>query len=232
MLNIADAEMARALRRVSVDRGVDPRSCVLMAFGGGGPLHACALADLIGATRVLVPPHAGVLSALGLAMAPARRETAVSVMARTSDLDAPRVRTLADTLAAPVDGAVRAWMARTRYVGQGYELDVPFTPGEDGAAIGARFTERHLARYGFALNRAVEVVAMRHTASSHAELVRFARHGAPTWNARTLVDDGSLCDATVTGEAVITLPDATLYVAPGWTAHALAVGGWLMERGQ
>ena len=230
MVNIADAEMARALRRVSVDRGVDPRSCVLMAFGGGGPLHACALADLIGATRVLVPPHAGVLSALGLAMAPERRESAASVMQHASTLDATGVRTIADALASQVEGAVRAWTARTRYVGQGYELDVPCAPGDDGVAIAARFTERHRARYGFVLDRAVEVVAMRHTASSHAESVRFARQGAPTWRDDALVDDGSPCAAVVAGDAVITLPDATLYVAPGWAARALDIGGWLVER--
>jgi N-methylhydantoinase A len=230
MLNIADAEMARALRRVSVDRGVDPRSCVLMAFGGGGPLHACALADLIGATRVLVPPHAGVLSALGLAMAPERRESATSVMARVAQLDEPRVRAIAEALAAEVVGAVRAWIARARYVGQGYELDIACAPGDSGAEIAARFTERHRARYGFVLDRDVEVVAMRHTASSHAERVSFARRGAPTWTDRALVDDGSPCTAVVAGAVVITLPDATLYVAPGWTARALEVGGWLMER--
>ncbi|MHB8838984.1 MAG: hydantoinase/oxoprolinase family protein, partial [Gemmatimonadaceae bacterium] len=230
MINIADAEMARALRRVSVDRGVDPRSCVLMAFGGGGPLHACALADLIGATRVLVPPFAGVLSALGLAMAPERREAAVSVMQRTAALDAARVRAIAEKLAGQVEGAVRAWTARTRYVGQGYELDVPFAPGDDGAAIAERFTARHQGRYGFVLDRAAEVVAMRHTASSHAESVQFARLGAATWRDGARVDDGSPCTATVAGEAVITLPDATLFVAPGWVARALAVGGWLMER--
>ncbi|MEK6612989.1 MAG: hydantoinase/oxoprolinase family protein [Gemmatimonadota bacterium] len=230
MLNIADAEMARALRRVSVDRGVDPRSCVLMAFGGGGPLHACALADLIGATRVLVPPHAGVLSALGLAMAPERREAAASVMQRTSAIDAERVHSLAAALAAQVEGAVRAWTARTRYVGQGYELDVPFTPGEDGSAIAAHFAERHRVRYGFVLEREVEVVAVRHTASAQAEIVRFARHGTPTWNSQALVDDGSPCNAEVAGEAVITLPDATLFVASDWTARAMALGGWMLER--
>jgi len=230
MIHIADAEMARALRRVSVDRGVDPRSCVLMAFGGGGPLHACALAELVGTARVLVPPHAGVLSALGLAIAPERRESATSVMQRTGQLDAARVRSLADTLAAAVDGSVRAWSARSRYVGQGYELDVPFAPGDDGEAIATRFVERHRARYGFVLARDVEVVAMRHTASSHAERVRFARHGARTWSDRDRVDDGSPCDAAVRGDAVVTLPDATLFVAPGWTARALEIGGWLMER--
>jgi N-methylhydantoinase A len=230
MVSIADAEMARALRRVSVDRGVDPRSCVLMAFGGGGPLHACALADLVGAARVLVPPHAGVLSALGLAMAPERREAATSVMERAARLDAAHVRALAEALAARAEGPVRAWIARTRYVGQGYELDVPFTPGDDGQSIAARFTERHRERYGFVLERDIEVVAARHTASSHAVSVRLARHGVPASDAAPLVDDGAPSDAAVTGERVVTLPDATMFVAAGWTARALAVGGWLMER--
>jgi len=230
MVRIADAEMARALRRVSVDRGIDPRSCVLMAFGGGGPLHACALADLIGATRVLVPPYAGVLSALGLAMAPERRESAVSVMQRVAALDVARVQQLALDLAAVVSGEVRAWTARTRYVGQGYELDVPFTPGEDGPVIAERFAARHELRYGFTLEREVEVVAMRHTASSRAEVVRFVRQGARRWSNAERVDGGGPCDAVVPGEAVITLPDATLFVAAGWTARALEVGGWLLER--
>ncbi len=230
MVRIADAEMARALRRVSVDRGVDPRGCVLMAFGGGGPLHACALADLVGASHVLVPPHAGVLSALGLAIAPERRESAMSVMQSVEVLDAQRVRQFADALESRVRGAVRAWTARTRYVGQGYELDVPFAPGDDGSAIATRFTERHLLRYGFVLDRAIEVVAMRHTASAESERVRFARHGASRWSDAERVDDGGPCEATVPGEAVITLPDATLFVASGWRARALAVGGWLVER--
>jgi N-methylhydantoinase A len=222
--------MARALRRVSVDRGIDPRSCVLMAFGGGGPLHACALADLIGSTRVLVPPYAGVLSALGLAMAPERRESAVSVMQLVNALDGERVRQLAEGLVARVNGEVRAWMARTRYVGQGYELDVPFAPGDDGQAIAGRFAVRHEQRYGFTLERDVEVVAMRHTASARAERVRFARQGLSVWSDAERLDDGGSCEASVNGEAVITLPDATLYVAAGWTARALPVGGWLLER--
>src|SRR5258705_810916 len=69
----ADARMARALRRVSVERGIDPRTCALIAFGGGGPLHGCGLAELLGIKTIIVPPHAGVLSALGLAMAAERR---------------------------------------------------------------------------------------------------------------------------------------------------------------
>src|SRR5206468_6860419 len=94
---IVDASMARALRRVSVERGIDPRQCALIAFGGGGPLHACGLADMLGITRVVVPPHAGVLSALGLAMAAERREVMRSVM-RALDKwsDAERLALLGD----------------------------------------------------------------------------------------------------------------------------------------
>jgi len=154
----------------------------------------------------------------------------VSVMQRVDALSTDRVQQLSHGLAAVVSGDVRAWTARTRYVGQGYELDVPFSPGEDGVAIAERFAARHELRYGFTLGRDVEVVAMRHTASAHAEAVRFARQGPRRWSDAERVDDGGPCDAVVEGEAVITLPDATLYVAAGWRARALAVGGWLVER--
>ncbi|MDQ3950103.1 MAG: hydantoinase/oxoprolinase family protein, partial [Gemmatimonadota bacterium] len=83
-----DATMARALRRVSVERGIDPRGCVLVAFGGGGPLHGCGLAERVGVERVLVPPFAGVLSALGLALAAERREAMASVMRPLDALEA------------------------------------------------------------------------------------------------------------------------------------------------
>ncbi len=126
---IADAAMARALRRVSVERGVDPRSCALVAFGGGGPLHACALAELLGMDTILVPPHAGVLSALGLAIAPERHEAAASVMRPTMSLSAEWLGALLDTLAHRAvgaegahrharksSGAVRYSMARPRAI--------------------------------------------------------------------------------------------------------------------
>ncbi len=71
---VVDANMARALRVVSVERGIDPRGLALVAFGGAGPLHACALAEELGIERVLVPRASGVLSALGLAVADLRRD--------------------------------------------------------------------------------------------------------------------------------------------------------------
>ena len=232
IIDSADAEMARALRRVSVDRGVDPRDCILVAFGGGGPLHACALADALSMTSVLVPPFAGVLSAVGLALAPERHESAMSVLQRTDVLGISSLTAFRERLAAEVNGRERRTVARMRYVGQGYELDVRLTEEDDGATLGARFTAAHSSRYGFTLARPVEVVALRHVASEPGAQVRFLRDASrPLWDASNHVDLGGEANgATVIGPCSITLSDATLWVGEGWRANALALGGWLLER--
>ncbi len=231
IIDVADAEMARALRRVSVDRGVDPRDCTLIAFGGGGPLHACALADVLGMRRVFVPPFAGVLSAVGLALAPERHERAMSVLAPAHAIGTDDLRRRCDELADGLRGTDRRWIARARYMGQGHELDVPVTPGEDGSALAERFIGEHDARYGFTLERPVEIVALRHVAGDPGAAVRFARDvSLPAWDAAGRVDVGGPAPGVrMDGEASIALGDATLRVATGWRASALATGGWLLE---
>jgi N-methylhydantoinase A len=232
MIRAADAAMARALRRVSVERGVDPRRCALIAFGGGGPLHACALADLLGMRAVLVPPHAGVLSALGLAIAPERREALASVMRATGALTGMDTHAICGSLADLAgDAPERRWWARARYEGQGHELEVPLSPGDDGAALASRFAVAHHSRYGFTLEREVEIVSARCADSGAPWPVRLTRHdGESAWGSDDLVDDGASLEASVRGRAVIALTDATLLVAAGWTARALPTGGWLLER--
>jgi N-methylhydantoinase A len=241
MLAGADAAMARALRRVSVERGVDPRGLVLVAFGGGGPLHACALAERMGMTRVLVPPHAGVLSAVGLALAPDRREAVTSVVREAADVSTAEVARLLATLsarAAGVPGARRRTWVRARYVGQGHEVEVPVEAGDDGAALAARFAALHEARAGFTLPRAVELVSARHSATAEGAVARFARRAVPGALAPTparadggsvVVDVGGGVPAAVRGPATIVLADATLLVPAGWTARALDLGGWMVE---
>ena len=228
----ADAIMARALRRVSVERGVDPRGMPLIAFGGGGPLHACGLAERLGMREVIVPPHAGVLSAVGLALAPERRERLTSCVVTADAMsDAALAGVLeeaARALGGGTPGLDARWWLRTRYVGQGYELDVPVAPGDAVQEVVARFVERHRQRAGFTLDRAVEFISARTTLSSQPWPVRFARpvhEGALADD----VDDGRAMTRTLTGPAVVRLPDATLRVAPGWTARALEIGGWLLE---
>lgn len=254
MIATADAEMARALRRVSVERGIDPRGCVLVAFGGGGPLHACALAERLGMTRVLIPPHAGVLSALGLAVAPERRVAMVSVMRPVAALSGEDWLRLADDAAARAAGGgsgggsggvahgargasglhagaavERRIVARVRYRGQGHELEIPILAGDDAARVSERFAAAHDRRYGFVLDLDAEAVSLRATLSSRAPALHLQRSGPPTWVPGAMVDTGARLEATVRGPAVITLPDATLRVAAGWSARALPMGGWLLE---
>jgi N-methylhydantoinase A len=141
VIDVVNAEMVRALRVVSVEQGLDPRDFALVAFGGAGPLHSCALAEELGMATVLVPAAAGVLSALGLVAADERRDTV-----RTY------VTPLAEAGELPGEGE-----ADLRYVGQSFELSVALGPG-----LAARFHDAHERRYGYAdRERAVELVAVR-----------------------------------------------------------------------
>jgi N-methylhydantoinase A len=233
MIDIADAAVARALRKVSVERGVDPRACVLVPFGGGGPLHCCGLADQLGMRTIFVPPDAGVLSALGLAITAERRERMVSLLVRAEQLDGPALARELDRAANGVaagDAWTREWVARARYVGQGHELDVPVHPGDDGAAVASRFTALHEQRNGFSLAAPVELIGLRHLASGSPHPVRFARRGASVWSASNRLDDGGTFTARVEGPAVVVLPGATLRITSGWVGEPHETGGWLLER--
>ncbi len=234
LIATADATMARALRRVSVERGRDPRDMVLVAFGGGGPLHACGLAEQLGMTRVFVPPWAGVLSALGLALAPERRDGLTSVMQRCDHLtDDALQRTrggLVKRLAAGrEDLSARAW-ARMRYLGQGHEIDVPLLETDAVDALSQRFTALHEERFGFTLDRVAEVVGVRAALEGTwwpllAE--RFVRDEPHVFDG---ADDGGALTHTTHGPCTLRLPDATLRVGAGWRATSLALGGWWVEQ--
>ena len=141
VVEVVNAEMLRALRVVSVERGHDPREFALVAYGGAGPLHACALAEELGMEAVLVPAAAGVLSALGLAAGDERRDQVVS-----------HVRPLGEVPDLPRDGE-----ADLRYRGQSFELTVPL-----GGELAERFHRAHEERYGYAdRGREIELVAVR-----------------------------------------------------------------------
>ncbi len=140
-VEVVDAEMLRALRLVSVERGHDPRDFALVAFGGAGPLHACSLAEELEISTVLVPAQAGVLSALGLAVGDERRDRVVSY-----------VCALDEAGELPAEGE-----ADLRYRGQSFELTVPLEPD-----LAAAFQRAHDARYGYAdPEREIELVAVR-----------------------------------------------------------------------
>ena len=232
MLDIADAAVARALRRVSVERGVDPRACVLVPFGGGGPLHCCGLADQLGITRIFVPPHAGALSALGLAITAERREQLVSVLRPASELERHDVARLMERSASGIteERWDRRWMARARYAGQGHELDVAVHPDDDGPTIAQRFGTLHGARNGFTLEAPVEIVGLRHIASGAPHAVHFSRHEGSAWRVDQRVDVGGTFVAELKAGDVVALSGATLRVTDGWRGVPHPTGGWLRER--
>jgi N-methylhydantoinase A len=138
---VVNAEMLRALRVVSVERGHDPRELALVAFGGAGPLHACELAEELGSDVVLVPEAAGVLSALGLAVGDERREHVRSLLVPLDQ----------------AEGVPAAGEADLRYAGQSHELTVTL-----GGDVAADFHRAHEERYGYAdPERPIELVAVR-----------------------------------------------------------------------
>jgi len=174
ILRVANATMERALRRVSVERGHDPRDYALVPFGGAGPLHAVELAEALGMRRVLVPPTPGVLSALGLLMADVVYDTARAVLTGAaalvddpSPLIAAREAAAADVRAVLDDHGTPTTTPELdlRYEGQSYELSVPLDAPITGATVQAAvqaFHERHRERYGHANpDEPVEVVALR-----------------------------------------------------------------------
>ncbi len=212
ILDVADAQMLGALRVMTVQQGIDPRTYTLLAFGGGGGLHACALASALGMRRILVPAAAGVLSALGLAAADHRRDEAQTVMLRGAELTAHALSAATDP-----DGGWDdiAWSAR--YTGQSHELELTGVP-PDPAAIGRALRAAHTERYGFAPedDSGVEVVTVRRTRRTRGPGVAFAVGGGAS-------------HAGAGGPAVIRLDGATFALAAGWRVTQ-DTGGWLLAE--
>jgi N-methylhydantoinase A len=171
ILTLVDAEMAKVLRIVSVERGHDARDFTLLAFGGGGPLHACAVAMEIGVTRAIVPPHPGVFSAYGLLAADIRATAVRSLVAPADDATWQHAQAIFDELARDGDAALAAQGVAPadrsfvreldlRYAGQSTEL-VVVAPATLAEAVDA-FHARHEHRYGFSARQdPVEIVTAR-----------------------------------------------------------------------
>jgi len=174
VVEVVNAEMLRALRVVTVERGHDPREFALVAFGGAGPLHACALADELGIETVLVPEAAGMLSALGLAASEERRDHVRSY-----------VVPLEEAGELPTEGE-----ADLRYVGQSFELTVPL--GDD---LAAAFHRAHEERYGYAdRERRIELVAVRTAEVRPGPTIELSRSTRQELSGPAVLElDGSTC---------------------------------------
>lgn len=253
IVQVAAAVMARALKRVSVARGIDPRSMALLPFGGAGPLFGCALADALGMSRVVVPPHPGVLSALGLAAAPERVDVLASMHRSLADLrDGDLARAFEPLSAAAATALPDAALTRfvdCRFAGQGYEVTVPALR-DDPDTLAAAFRAAHHARHGYAdSEQPVELVNLRVVAERPVSLPPFGARreggeGAARGGARRMIvtRDGKRVRAEVwtlgempegvqlNGPAVLVGGDATGLIEPGWRGMVHPSGAVIVER--
>ena len=177
IIRVVNANMERAIRAISLERGYDPRQFTLLPFGGAGPMHSCELAAELGIPRVLLPPHPGILSALGVAIADVVKDYSRTVMLRGDDIARPRLEEEFHGMESQARAELRAeglpaerMAARrfldARYVGQSFELtiDYPAAGRRDNLqrAIAHSFYQAHLQRFGYADRAAaVEIVNLR-----------------------------------------------------------------------
>jgi 5-oxoprolinase (ATP-hydrolysing) len=254
-LQIAVANMANAVRTISVQKGHDVTEYVLTTFGGAGGQHACAVADALGIRTVLVPPMAGVLSALGIGLADVRAMREQSVERTLTDDLMPELEALAErlsglavaeVLAEDVEPSAVRTVARAlvRFDGTDTALPVPLT---DAAGIRGDFEAAYRRTYSFLMDRplvveALSVEAIGHSdppdladlvppapAASRRQMVRM--YSGEQWVTATLDERAALApDTVVEGPAIIAEPDATTVVEPGWSARATATGHLVLTR--
>ena len=244
VIDVANAEMERAVRRVTVERGHDPRDAAMVAFGGAGPLHACELAMAFGISRVLVPPHPGLLSALGLVIADEAVDAVLPVYEEARSEDdkglatrlAARIEQAAGDLGSRIAGRaekkpVTQLFVSMKYPGQAHELSLS-APSLDLDGLCLSFDEVHRQRFGHAdpespveittvrvrvsvpAERALRVSGRPRTAAS-AEPAKVWADGEWQEGQRYARDDLGV-GAEVAGPAVIHQMDATTLVPPGW----------------
>ena len=248
IVRVANQEMVRALRVVTVERGIDPRRFTLLPFGGAGPLHVAALADELGISRIACPRASGVLSAAGLIAAGHRRDVTKTLLLSGDEITAERlaseVRGLAEQAAKGLDGAEIEVVYELRYAGQAFELPVPGPPDPDPARLRDGFEAEHESRYGYRDPEAgLELVNVRVAAVVPGPELSPRAAGGETIerSTREAVFDGEAVETQVLrgepsedteaeGPCVFELPEATLVLAPGWSARVDAAGTIMAER--
>jgi 5-oxoprolinase (ATP-hydrolysing) len=236
IVRVANQEMIRALRVMTVERGIDPRRFALLPFGGAGPMHAAALAGELEISRILCPRASGVLSALGLIAAGRRHDTARTVLLSGPELTAERltkqVRELEHTAREGLDGAELEVVYELRYRGQSFSLPIPGVLGEDPSRLAEAFAREHEARYGYRdPDGELELVGIRVAAAvpgpeprpraavgdGIADESRRARF-AGEWIQTRVLRGEPPAGLRAQGPCVFELPEATLVLPPGWAA--------------
>lgn len=245
IIDIVDAQMAKVLRIVTVERGLDPRDFVLVAFGGNGPLHACALGAELGIRRVMVPAQPGVFSAQGLLTADLRADLVHPLLCEAQRLTSGQVDSVFSEMQAQGSELLRVQGVSeermhfirefdARYRGQSFELTLPHRG--DAEEIAGNFHAQHRRRYGYDVPaETVELVnarlgALAQLADLPAETRRNSRGMPKRENHREVYIAGRRVHTpvyqredlpgigTLRGPALLEQYDTCTYVPPGWRA--------------
>ncbi len=246
---VLNAQMAEAIRLVSIGRGIDPRGYALLPLGGGGPMHACALAEELGISSIVIPPRPGVLAAAGLLGAPVEHEIAAAFPVKLAELDqtamANALRGLDERCGAlmaaeGIENPDIRHFADVCYIGQSYHLEVPLT-----GDIYETFLIAHARVYGHSTRIPAKIVNLRtvHRSRTGSVAAGATTKGAakPPITRRIRVASGTVEAAIwdrdsigagekIAGPAIVEQSDTTTLVEPGWTARLTDSGALLLER--
>ncbi len=254
IIAVANANMAKALRVLSLERGYDPRLFTLVPFGGAGGLHACELADALGMNRVLIPHHPGLLSAIGMAHADWVKDYVKTVLLKENQMSTSKLKIHFKELEKRTiqDAARERFLKRqirfkkqldVRYVGQGYELTIEETPHIRGA-----FETSHQKNFGYLhKDRPIEIVnirlqarvsilspsvfssALERKGKGEKELIK-TQYKNKIWNASLYQRDNLKIGNSISGPAIIAEYSATTLVPPGWSGMKQNNQNLILER--
>jgi len=248
ILRVADQEMVRALRVVTVERGVDPRGFALLPFGGAGPMHAAAIAEEMGIRTILCPRAGGVLSALGLCASQRRRDTVRTVMLNAGEMSAERIVAVVSSMIEEIGDGLKDAQPRLtyklRYTGQAFELPVPGPADPDPGELVEGFERAHEQRYGHRdpegevvlvdveLALVVPGPTPRPVAASEGAVERSSRRVFfdGEWVETPVLRGEPAAGSAAEGPVVFELPEATFVIPPGWSTnvdqHGTIVSRW------
>ena len=259
-LRVIDINMAGAIRKISLEKGLDTREFTLVPFGGAGPLHACSIADDLYIPNVLVPVWPGVTSALGCLMSDIRHDDTWTVHRSTAQLEPGQVASLFDRMRQRVIAVFEAddikpgqvelrYEAALQYDGQTHRLTIQLPHGDvDGAKLASMFEDEHLQRYGVKVDVPVRLINLRLRASAPAPLTFDIDHPIPptkegvprqsqmifggvSYDVQIWRREVMTTKTIVAGPARIDQVDTTTVIPPGWTAQLDNLGNILIIRG-
>lgn len=250
VVQVANTEMVGALRVISVEKGLDPREFALVAFGGAGPMHACALAEELNMDTVLVPKASGVLSALGLAVSDVRRDYVTPLLSPLGKVEKSRLEEAFKQMEVQASDHLSnpefTRRADLRYAGQSFELTVEADDLEETAKLVSRFHTAHERRYGYQMEeQPVEVINLRLVATVPVERPVLSER-EPQSNVNLEFKEANFdgewievpmfnrarmgAGSEVEGPALIEFTESTCVVRPGWAGRVDNVGNLILEK--